>query len=263
MPIQLIDTHAHLYVKQFDEDRSAMVERALGAGVTSLYLPNIDVESIDPMHAMADQFPEIAFPMMGLHPCSVKEDFKDVLAGMRAQFDERSYVGVGETGIDLYWDTSTEAWQREAFAMQIDWAIELELPIVIHSRSALDITIEMIAERKCEALNGIFHCFDGTVEQARAIMETGFYLGIGGSTTYKKSKTVDVLREVGLSHVVLETDAPYLSPTPKRGKRNESAYLVHTATFVADGLELPLSTVAQATTGNAARIFGQAKKKMA
>lgn len=259
----LIDTHAHLYVDKFDDDRQEMMERAFDAGVQAVYLPNIDGDSIDAMHCLADRFPDRAFPMMGLHPCSVKDDFEAVLARMRRWFDDRPYWGIGETGIDLYWDASTEAIQRRAFDIQIDWAIDMELPIIIHSRSALDITIEMIQHKKCDALRGIFHCFDGTIEQAHAIMDVNFMIGIGGSATYKKSTTKDVIAEIGLSHIVLETDAPYLSPMPKRGKRNESAYLIHTAQFMADVLGTSLDLVAQATTRNASQIFKSSQKKLA
>ncbi len=253
--IEMIDTHTHLYLQQFEADRNEMIVRTINAGVVEMYLPNIDRSTIDSMHALSDEYPEHIFPMMGLHPCSVDDDYEATLDQMENLFATRSYSGIGETGIDLYWDTTKEKQQIESFRIQIEWAKEKGLPIVIHSRSALDLTISLISENHDERLNGIFHCFDGTLDQARKIMDLGFYMGIVGVITYKKSTISEVVKAIGLERIVLETDAPYLPPVPKRGKRNESSYLLYTAKFISEVLNLPLSLVAQQTTNNAEKIF--------
>ena len=253
--MRLIDTHTHLYAEQFDGDREQMLKRAFGSGVEQFYLPNIDSTSIDSMLALEAAYPEHCFAMMGLHPCSVKENYKEELAIVKNWLEKRPFCAVGEIGIDLYWDKSTFEIQKEAFLTQIDWAIELDLPIVIHSRESTDIIIEILQSVKQEKLRGIFHCFGGSVEQAEAIIDLGFLLGIGGVLTFKKAGLDKTMAEIDLMHVVLETDSPYLAPTPYRGKRNESAYVRLVAEQLAKVKERSLDEVAEITTTNALKLF--------
>jgi len=254
--MNLIDTHAHLYLDQFSSDRDEIFSRMATAGISKVYLPNIDAGTIDALHSLCAEYPETALPAMGLHPCSVDENFHDVLDNMEALLNERDYKGIGETGIDLYWDTTKRELQEQSFQRQIDWCGAYKLPIIIHSRSALSDTISMIKSSQKGNLTGVFHCFDGTETEARQIIDAGFYLGIGGTATYKKSKTIDVLKKIGLDRVVLETDAPYLSPVPYRGKRNESSFVAETASFIATQLDVPLEEVCRQTTENANQLFG-------
>ena len=251
----LIDTHTHLYSEKFDEDRKEMVQRALEAGVERFYLPNVDLDSIEPMYELQRAFPDHMFPMMGLHPCSVKEDYKEVLARIKEHLDRGGFAAVGEIGMDLYWDKSFRKEQEEAFLIQCEWAEEKNLPIVIHSRETNPILIDMIRSYGVGRLNGIFHCFSGTYEQGVDIIGMDFYLGIGGVLTFKKSGLDAVVKRLPLDRLVLETDAPYLSPTPNRGKRNESAFVVHVAQKLADIKEISFEQVAEATSANANKIF--------
>ncbi|MFN0035672.1 MAG: TatD family hydrolase [Saprospiraceae bacterium] len=254
----LIDTHAHLYSRKFDHDRSDMVRRAIAAGVTRMYLPNIDSESIEAMLALEADFPENCFAMMGLHPGSVKpETYEDELALVEKWLGQRAWAGVGETGIDLYWDKTTLGIQQTAFARQCEWAKDLGRPIIIHSRAANREAIEVVRQAQDGRLRGIFHCFSGSLEEAVEMIELGFMLGIGGTLTYPKSELPTVLRDVPLEHIVLETDAPYLPPVPHRGKRNESAFVRHTADALAEAKALPLAEIARSTTANALRMFGE------
>ncbi|MCB0642159.1 MAG: TatD family hydrolase [Phaeodactylibacter sp.] len=250
-----IDTHTHLYVSQFDDDREIVVQRAIDAGVERMLLPNIDSSSIPGMMDLEAQFPEHCFAMMGLHPCSVNAQVDEELAVVREWLDKRSFVAVGEIGIDLYWDQTYVEEQKRAFLTQTDWALEKDLPIVIHSRESTDLLIELLQPYKGSALKGIFHCFTGTVEQAEAIMELGFLMGIGGVLTFKKAKLDEVLREVPLEALVLETDSPYLAPTPYRGKRNESGYIPLIAAKLAAAKEMELEAVERQTTENAKNLF--------
>ncbi|MEK7254150.1 MAG: TatD family hydrolase [Bacteroidota bacterium] len=251
----LNDTHAHLYVEEFDADREAMLQRAADAGVSRFFLPNIDSTSIEAMLELERQQPEKCFAMMGLHPCSVKENYREELAIVQDWLARRPFCAVGEMGIDLYWDKTFLEQQKEAFRLQVEWAKELQIPIVIHSRDSLDICIELVKELKDSRLRGIFHCFGGTLEQAQAIMDLEFYMGIGGVLTFKKAGLDEVLRYVPLDFLVLETDAPYLSPIPFRGKRNESAYVKLVAEKLSQVKETSLETVAAVTTVNAEKIF--------
>jgi TatD DNase family protein len=253
--MRLIDTHAHLYLEQFDEDRAEMMRRAQEAGVSKFFLPNIDSASISAMLAMEEAYPEQCFAMMGLHPCSVRADFEAELAIVRQWLDERPFCAIGEMGIDLYWDKTFLAQQQEAFRIQAEWAKELGLPLVIHSREATDLAIELVAEAKDERLGGIFHCFSGTAEQAQRIIDLGFYLGIGGVLTFKNGGLDRALANIGLEHLVLETDAPYLAPAPHRGKRNESAYVALVLEKLAAMKGLPQEEVARMTTANAEAVF--------
>jgi TatD DNase family protein len=253
--IQWTDTHCHLYVAEFDQDRDDMVERAFRNGVSQMMMPNIDLESIDRLAALARQHPANCFPMMGLHPCSVKEDYIQVLGQIEKLIFNGNYVGVGETGIDLYWDTTFKQEQIESFELQIDWAKELDLPVIIHSRESLALNIDIISKKQDGRLRGIFHCFGGSLEEALGIQELGFKIGIGGVVTYKNSTLPQILPEVPISMIVLETDAPYLTPAPHRGKRNESAYIPIIASKVADILGVSLLELGRVTTDNASEVF--------
>ncbi len=253
----IIDTHAHLYSSQFDDDRTEMIQRAVAAGVEVLCLPNIDLESIAGMHALETQFPNHCHAMMGLHPCSVDENWEATLYTMRSHIDSRNYIAIGEIGVDLYWDKTFRAEQMEAFRQQIRWAKEKQWPIVIHARDSFPEIFEVVDQENDERLRGIFHCFTGTSEDAKKIDHYGgFLLGIGGVVTYKKSELPEVLKTVSPEKLVLETDAPYLPPVPFRGKRNESAYILHTAEKVAEIYGIPLSRLAEITTKNAIELFG-------
>jgi len=252
----LIDTHAHLYLEQFDEDRDEMLQRAKQQGVGKFYLPNIDSSSVERMLSMEAQYPGECFAMMGLHPCSVKEDYKNELSLVEKWLDERPFAAVGEIGTDLYWDKAYIEEQKTVFQIQAGWAKALKLPIVIHCRDSMDLTIELVQQGQDGRLKGIFHCFGGTLEQAKAIIDLGFYLGIGGVLTYKKSGLDTVLPQIPMEHLVLETDSPYLAPMPFRGKRNESAYIRHIAEKLAEVKSTSLEEVERVTTENAGKIFG-------
>lgn len=251
----LIDTHTHLYLNAFDDDREAMVKRAMAAGVKYMFLPNIDHASVKGMQALCDQFPENCFPMMGLHPTSVKENFRDELAKVESLMKEHTFYGVGETGIDLYWDKTFYREQVEAFNFQIDLALEYDLPLVIHARESFTEIFRVLENRNIDGLRGVFHCFTGNTEEAKRAIGLGFLLGIGGVLTYKKSGLDEVISEIGTDHLILETDAPFLPPVPHRGKRNESAYVLLVAQKLSEILNRPLAEVASITTQNAASLF--------
>jgi len=254
----LIDTHSHLYLEEFDADRNEVMERAWEAGVHEVYLPNIDSSTIAAMLSMEADCPGRCFPMMGLHPSSVKENFRDELKVVERWLSERPFCAVGEIGLDLYWDKTFLEFQKEAFLIQVNWAKELELPIIIHSRESLDLIIQLLKSEKDERLRGIFHCFSGTHEQAQEIFKLGFHVGIGGVLTFKKSGLDETVKKIPLDRIVLETDSPYLAPTPHRGKRNESAYVKLIARQLSVIKEVEMEEVASVTTGNAKKIF---KKK--
>jgi TatD DNase family protein len=251
-----VDTHTHLFVDAFDEDRSEIVQKAIHAGVEKMLLPNIDIDTIDAMNKLAKEFPNNCYPMMGLHPGSVKEDWQERLEIIRKNLFEGSYVAVGEIGMDLYWDKTFVKEQAEAFRMQVEWAKELKLPIAIHARDAFEPIFEILDEINDDRLTGVFHCFTGTIEQANhALSYGGFKLGIGGVLTYKKAELDKVLEHIDLKDVILETDSPYLPPVPFRGKRNESSYILHIAEKLADVYGLPLAKIEEATTANAKELF--------
>jgi len=252
----LTDTHAHLYAKQFDDDRDVMLQRANKQGITRFYLPNIDKGSIAAMLELEAAHPDQCFAMMGIHPCSIKADYEVELAAAEEWLGKRSFCAVGEIGIDLYWDKTFLEEQKKAFITQLNWAKELRVPIVIHARDSLDILIDLVKQEKDERLQGIFHCFGGTLEQAQAIMDLEFYMGLGGVLTFKKANLGAVIKDVPLEHLVLETDAPYLSPVPHRGKRNESAYISIVANRLAEVKDMSLEEIAEVTTDNALKIFG-------
>jgi len=251
-----IDTHTHLYVEQFDEDRDSVVQECLDAGITKLLLPNIDSSSIESLHQLASSYPDICLPMMGLHPCSVTESFQEELDIAKSWLDKRDYIAIGEIGIDLYWDKSTLPYQVEAFKQQIEWAKELGLPIVIHARDSFDEIFEVLDEVNDERLRGIFHCFTGTIDQAKKVLGYGdFLLGIGGVVTFKNGGLDKTLQEIDLDHLVLETDSPYLAPTPNRGKRNKSPYLTLIVDKLVDIYGKTPAEIGEITSANAVKMF--------
>jgi TatD DNase family protein len=253
--IKWIDTHCHLYAPEFDLDRTSMIHRSLEKNISRMMLPNIDLDSIPGMMALSDQFPDQCLPMMGLHPCSVKEDYQEILNQMEQLIKMGTYVGIGETGIDLYWDVTYKKEQIHSFEQQIVWAKEFDLPVIIHSRESLDLNIDIITSHQDGTLRGIFHCFSGNYSQAQKVHELGFKIGIGGVLTFKKSGLNDLIPRIPTEMIVLETDAPYLAPVPFRGKRNESSYLIIVAEKLAEYLNLSLSEVARITTQNATEVF--------
>lgn len=254
--MQFIDTHTHLFSPSFDEDRTETVERAIKSGVEKLLLPNIDIDSIEPMYALCEQFPSNCFPMMGLHPGSVNEHWEENLKIIEKNLFTRKNCAVGEIGMDLYWDKTFLNEQAIVFRRQVEWAKQLNLPIVIHAREAFDEIFTILDELNDASLTGVFHCFTGTLEQARKIEGYGgFMLGIGGVLTYKNSELVNVLKDVSLEMLILETDSPYLPPMPHRGKRNESSFLLHVAEKLADVKETTVKEIAETTSKNALKIF--------
>ncbi|MDX1940645.1 MAG: TatD family hydrolase [Saprospiraceae bacterium] len=257
--MNLIDTHTHLYLPEFDEDKDEMIRRAIEAHVNKMYLPNVDSETIEPMLALEAAYPDHCFAMMGLHPCSVKENYKEELAIVEEWLWKRPFAAVGEIGIDLYWDQTFVKEQKEAFLIQCEWAKKLQLPIVIHTRNATQVAIDLVRTIKDERLYGIFHCFGGTLEEAEAIIDMGFYLGIGGVLTFKKSGLDKIMEVIDLQHIVLETDSPYLAPVPYRGKRNESAYILIIAEKLAEIKGIMVEEVARISSANAKKVFSSAK----
>ena len=254
--MMLIDTHSHIYQPQFNEDRKEMMNRAAQAGVEKIFLPNIDLESMPLMHQLCDDFPEVCYPMMGLHPCDVKSGFEEVLAIMRSKFSDRKYIAVGEIGIDLYWDKTTLDMQIEAFKVQLGWAKELKLPIVIHARESFDEIFSVLDKENDETLRGVFHCFTGNLEQAQKVMAYGnFMMGIGGVLTYEKSGLDKVVQEIPMEYLVLETDSPYLTPKPFRGKRNESSYVKFVCEKLAECKGLSVDEIGSITSSNALKMF--------
>ena len=251
----LTDTHTHLYSEAFDEDREQMMKRAIDAGIERFFIPAIDSGYVEEMYELEKNYPGQVFLMMGLHPTSVKENYEDELAYVEKQFEKRSFYAVGEIGVDLYWDTSTLAIQQDAFKRQIQLAKKHKLPIVIHCRDAFDEVFEVLESEKDDDLYGIFHCFTGTKEQAEKALSYNMKLGIGGVVTFKNGKIDQFLSEIDLKHIVLETDSPYLSPTPYRGKRNESSYLKLICKKVAELYGISEEEVAKVTTQNSKEIF--------
>jgi len=252
----IIDTHCHLYLDEFKTDIDAVIERARNYGVTKFYLPAIDSGVIADMLALEQQYPGVCIPMMGLHPCSVKENYRDELAIAEEWLQKRPFVAIGEIGLDFYWDKTFVKEQYEAFETQMQWALDRKLPIVIHTRNAMQETINTVKPYAIKGLRGIFHCFSGDHASAEQIIDMGFWLGIGGVLTYKNAGMPAALESIGLEHMVLETDSPYLSPVPYRGKRNESSYLQYIIEKLAEIKKLPVEEVAAITTANAQKIFG-------
>lgn len=253
---EIIDTHTHLYLPEFKADIRAVIENAEKENVTRFYLPNVDSEVITDMLALEEQFPGKCFAMMGLHPCSVKENYQEELRLVKDWLEKRKFAAVGEIGLDYYWDISFKTQQTEAFGLQIDWALQYDLPIVIHSRNSLQDCIEIVKRKQNGKLKGIFHCFSGNEKEALQIIELGFLLGIGGVLTYKNSGLAAVVAGIDLQHLVLETDAPYLTPVPFRGKRNEPAYLKYVVEKIALVKNVSIEEVMNSTTDNAKNLFG-------
>lgn len=252
----LIDTHTHLYLEDFRSDISEVIRRAETEGVKKFYLPAIDSRETDNMLLLEAQFPGKCIAMIGLHPCSVKENYGDELAIVKTWLAKRRFAAVGEIGLDFYWDKTFTEQQYEAFRMQIGLSLQYELPIVIHTRNAMQETIDVVKEYVPKGVRGIFHCFGDSYDNARQIIDMGFYLGIGGVLTYKKSGLADVLAKIDLEHMVLETDSPYLTPVPFRGKRNESSYLKYVVEKLAEIKNTTVDEVAAITSSNAQKIFG-------
>ncbi|HAY3550059.1 TatD family hydrolase [Elizabethkingia meningoseptica] len=254
----MIDTHTHLYSEQFDEDRDEAISRAKEAGVERFYLPAIDSETHEQMLQLEAQYPGEIFAMMGLHPCSVQpETWEKELALVKEYIDKRPFCAIGEIGIDLYWDKSTLDIQVKAFEQQIDWAIEKDLPIVIHTRESFNETFEVLERKKQPKLRGIFHCFSGNLEQAQHAINLGFILGIGGVVTFKNGKIDQFLDEIPLDKIVLETDSPYLAPVPHRGKRNESAYTSLVLGKLVDIYKKDYKEIEAITNKNALNMFSE------
>ena len=252
----LIDTHCHLYSEEFAGDIDSVITNANAIGVKKFYLPAIDSTATDAMLLLEEKFPGKCIAMMGLHPCYVKENYKEELELVNSWLAKRKFAAIGEIGLDYYWDRTFVKQQEEAFRTQIEWALQYKLPVVIHTRNAMQETINIVKEYSREGLSGIFHCFGDSIESAREIIKAGFYLGIGGVLTYKKAGLAEVLEHVSLEHLVLETDAPYLTPVPFRGKRNESSYLKYIVERLAEIKKVSLEEVANITTANAEKIFG-------
>ena len=252
----MIDTHTHLYSEQFDKDRHQLIRRAIDVGVERFYLPAIDASYHEKMLALEAEYPDRMFAMMGLHPCHVRsEDYLQELSIVKQYLDQRPFCALGEIGIDLYWDKTTFDIQKKAFEQQIDWALEKNRPIVIHSRESTEQTLAILEAKKHRNLRGIFHCFSANKEQAERIIALNFLLGIGGVITFKNAKIDQFISEIPLEYIVLETDAPYLAPVPHRGKRNESAYLPWVAKKLSDLYQKPLHEIINKTSENAKRIF--------
>ncbi|NND06639.1 MAG: TatD family hydrolase [Saprospiraceae bacterium] len=251
----MIDTHAHLYLEQFDDDRAEVMDRAQTAGVQQILLPNIDSKTVAAMHALVSAYPDRCKAMMGLHPCSVDKDVDRELVVVEQHLSQRPYVAVGEIGLDYYWDKTHIEEQKEAFRVQTKWAHSLALPIVIHSRDSIDDILEELEKLALPGLRGVFHCFTGDTTQIQRILDLSFLMGIGGVLTFKNGGLDKVAPSIPLNSIVLETDAPYLTPHPYRGKRNESSYVALVAEKLADILAMQLEEVAQITTRNAKDLF--------
>lgn len=253
----LTDTHTHLYSEQFKDDIDTVIQNSINKGITRLFLPNIDSSSIDSMMKLEADYPNNCFPMMGLHPTSVAENYKEELAIIESWMNKQVFCAIGEIGIDLYWDKTYLEAQQEAFRFQIELAKKYNLPFVIHCRDAFDEIFEILDELNDDKMRGIFHCFTGTIEQANHIINYGnFKIGIGGVVTFKNSGLDKVIEQIDLKNIVLETDSPYLAPTPFRGKRNESTYLYTIAEKVAEIHQTDIETVASITTKNSVDVFG-------
>jgi len=252
----LTDTHTHLYYETDNIKRDGLIQRCRENSIHRLFLPNVDAASVPKVYALTEAYPDMCFPMLGLHPCDVKVGWEQELDEIKSFHKQHKIYAIGEIGIDLYWDKTTLDIQIQAFRRQIAWAKSLKLPIVIHCRDAFEQVFDVLQQEQGEDLRGIFHCFTGTVEQAEQVVDLGFYLGIGGVVTYKNSGLDKVVEQVDLKHIVLETDSPYLTPVPYRGKPNESSYLIYVAQKVADLHQTDLETVAAITTENSKKIFG-------
>jgi len=253
--VNIIDTHTHLYVKQFKEDIDIVIQRSIDKGINKFIFPAIDSSHFNDMHNLKDKYPDNIYLMSGLHPTDVKEDFKDELEFVVNSLKTHDYVAIGEIGIDLYWDKTYLNEQQEAFRFQIRLAIKNDLPIVIHCRDAFNEIFEILDKENCPKLRGVFHCFTGTLEQAKRAIDLGFILGVGGVVTFKNGGIDKFLNQIDLKHIVLETDSPYLAPVPFRGKRNESSYIVYVIDKLSEIYGLSKEEIASVTTKNAEKVF--------
>ena len=251
----MIDSHAHIYASEFDQDRDQVVQRALEQGVEKILMPNIDLDSIQPMLKTQAAYPQICHSMMGLHPCYVDSNVKQTLDIIHSWFDKHNFVAVGEIGIDLYWDKTYKAEQEMAFITQLNWAKEMKLPVVIHTRDSIEETLALLRKEQDGSLSGVFHCFGGSVEEAKAINDLGFHLGLGGVSTFKNGGMDKVIPHLDMNYVILETDCPYLAPVPHRGKRNEPAYVSLVAQRIADLTNQAVNNVIQKTNKNVKQLF--------
>ncbi len=252
----LIDTHSHIYSEDFNDDIDEVLQNAYNNDVKKIVLPNVDTGTIKRLLDLSNSYPHICYPLMGLHPTSVSADFKEELTAVEYWLEKQKFYGIGEIGIDLYWDTTYLKQQQEAFRYQIKLAKSMQLPIVIHVRESFKEVYEIVQQEQDGTLKGIFHCFSGDHQAAQKIIDVGFLLGVGGVVTFKKSNLGEVLQKIDPKNLVLETDAPYLAPEPKRGRRNESSYLVYIAQKVAEIYQITLKEVADITTVNARQLFG-------
>jgi TatD DNase family protein len=253
--MKLVDTHTHLYLKEFSTDIDAVIQRAEAEGVETFYLPAIDSTETAAMFALEKKFPGKCMAMVALHPCSVKENYKEELDKVDQMLQERKFAAIGEAGLDFYWDTSFVKEQYESLHIQAGWALQYNLPLILHTRNAMKETIDIVKLYRAKGLRGIFHCFSGTLQNAKDIIDQGFFLGIGGVITYKNSGLGEVIRDIDIGHIVLETDAPYLAPIPFRGKRNESSYLKYIVQKIAEIKNISPEEVAIQTSKNTEKIF--------
>jgi TatD DNase family protein len=251
----MIDTHTHIYTEEFDNDRDDVILRAKSVGVKHLVLPNIDLSTLERIYATEKKYAPYCSVAMGLHPTSVTENYLSDLDVLKQEFIKRKFCAVGEVGIDLYWDTTTKFWQQKAFALQVEWALEYELPLIIHSRNACDETLEVLRNYKSEKLKGVFHCFDGTLKHAQQVVELGFLIGVNGVVSFKNSQLPNLLNNIPLDFILLETDAPYLAPHPYRGKRNEPSFLLTIVEKIASIYGCDSKIVKEKTTENAQNLF--------
>jgi TatD DNase family protein len=252
----LIDTHSHIYLDEFKTDLPDLIESADKVGIIKILMPAIDSSTHNKMLETEQKFSTICLSMMGVHPCSVKENYIAELDRAGAYLSQRKFVAIGETGLDFYWDTTFKDQQYDAFQRQIEWALQYDIPVVIHSRNSTSECIDMVSKNQKGKLKGVFHCFSGSLEQAKQITDLGFYLGIGGVVTFKNAGLDKIVNEIDLKHVVLETDAPYLAPVPFRGKRNEPAYISYVAQKLADIKKTSVEEIASVTAANAQKLFG-------
>jgi len=253
--MEFIDTHSHFYTRDFDRDRDEVIKESQDKGVSRILLPNIDWDSLTPMLEVCKTHPQICYPMIGLHPCDVKKNYKEVLQKIFDCFSPSIFIGVGEAGIDLYWDKTYLDEQKDAFRFQIQFALEHNLPLIVHKRQSFYETMEVLNEFQGEKLKGIFHCYSGSLYHAEEIIEKGFLLGIGGTVTYRNANLDKILPYIPLEYIVLETDAPYLSPVPYRGERNDSSHIPLIAQRVAEIKQTDIEEVAEQTTKNAVELF--------
>ena len=256
--MRFIDTHAHLYSTPLKENIEGIMKNAMENGIDTIIMPAIDSSTLDAMLEVEANYPKNCVAMMGLHPCSVKENVNEELAIIETQLQKRKFIAIGEIGLDYYWDKTFTTQQIFAFEKQMGWALDYQLPIVIHTRNAMGETIEMVKPFAKKGLRGIFHCFSGSKESAEQIISMGFHLGLGGVLTYKNAGVAEAIKDIPMQWLVLETDAPYLSPVPYRGKTNEPSYMIQVAMKLAEIKNIPLHEVAEITTSNAEKLFGLA-----